>query len=184
MTQSPLIHSTLISVISAGCLCFSAMSQAMGTPPQKTARTVAESNANAVMLKADVLRATPNAESAELSRIEKGARVRLLVSQGGWSQITVINKTGWVRVLSVSSEARDAVDLSDLGALGKKPQGRVVAVAGTRGLDEENLKAASYSEAEIALLHGYLMGRTEAEQFAESAGLRARDMPYLATPGQ
>jgi hypothetical protein len=40
-----------------------------------------------------------------------------------------------------------------------------VAVAGARGLDEKMLMAAVYNEAEIQLLHGYAMSRSEAEQF-------------------
>jgi hypothetical protein len=69
-----------------------------------------------------------------------------------------------------------------LGALGKKPQGNVVAVAGTRGLDEKQLSLAKYDAAEVERLRGYVISRQEAEQFAQAAGLRALDMFYIAAP--
>jgi hypothetical protein len=157
---------------------------AMGTPPQKPAKSVSEASANAIMLKTDELRVAPDAGANVLARVEKGARVRLLATQGGWRQISSLGKTGWVRVLSLSADAQSGVAWSDLEALGKTSQGTVVAVAGTRGLDEETLKAAVYSESELQFLHTYAMSRGEAEQFALAAGLQARTLSYLDAPKQ
>lgn len=154
---------------------------AMGTPPQKAGKTVSEVSSNAVMIKTDDVRAAPDSGASVLARADKGARVFLLASQGGWSRISHAGKTGWVRVLSVSADSREGVTISDLGALGKTPQGKVVAVAGVRGLDEDILKSASYSEAEIVQLHGYVASRLEAEKFAQTAGLKARAMPYFSS---
>ncbi len=157
---------------------------AMGTPPQKPARSVSEAAANASMLKTDELRVAPDAGANVLARVEKGARVRLLATQGGWRQISSAGKTGWVRVLSLSVDAASGVAWSDLEALGKTPQGKVIAVAGARGLDEETLKTAVYSEAELQFLHTFAMSRGEAEQFAQAAGLQARTLSYLEAPKQ
>jgi len=157
---------------------------AMGTPPQKPARSVSEAAANASMLKTDELRVAPDAGANVLARVEKGARVRLLATQGGWRQISSAGKTGWVRVLSLSVDAASGVAWSDLEALGKTPQGKVVAVAGARGLDEETLKTAVYSESELQFLHTFAMSRGEAEQFAQAAGLQARTLSYLEAPKQ
>lgn len=163
-------------------LIFVGQPLAMGTPPQKPAKLATASDANAVMLKADAMRQSAQAGASVLAQIDKGVRVRLLRSQDGWSQISESGRTGWVRVLSVRGDAREAIELSDLGDLGKKPQGKVVAVAGVRGLSEENLKAATYAAAEIERLQGYACGRAEAEQFAQAAALQARAMAYLAEP--
>lgn len=163
------------------CLAFSAAVVAMGTPPQKAGKP-AETSTNATMLKADDMRAAPDSNAAGLLHLEKGARVNLLSGQGGWSQIASAGKKGWVRVLSVSADKRDGIELSDLGALGKTPQGKVVAVAGARGLDEENLSTAIYNAAEIERLSTYAMDRGAAEQFALAAGLQARAMPYIDAP--
>jgi hypothetical protein len=171
-------------LLGMACLCLAGTSLAMGTPPQTAAKTAPESDANAVMIKADDLRAAPEPSAKLLARLDKGARVRLLASQGGWSQIAAAGKTGWVRVLSVSSTARDGIGLADIGALGKTPQGKVVAVAGTRGLDQAQLGQATYNAREIDRLHGYAVSREAARQFAQQADLRTRAMPYVAAPEQ
>jgi len=163
------------------CLMVAYVATAMGTPPQKAPKAV-ESGNSAVMLKADDLRVAPELNAVVLQRIDKGVRVRLLTSQGGWSQISSGGKAGWVRILSVSRTENDSLDYSDLGALGKTPQGKVVAVAGTRGLDEAQLRLASYNAAEVELLHTYAMSRIAAEQFAQAAGLRIHPMSYIEDP--
>jgi hypothetical protein len=173
----------LVNAFGWFCLLLAGSVSGMGTPPQKPAQSIAIGS-NAVMLKTDDLRTAPDSGSMVLLRVEKGAQVRLLSSQGGWSQISSEGHTGWVRVLSVRKQGNDGIELSDLGALGKKPQGKVVAVAGTRGLDEKQLALASYHAAEIERLRGFVASRQEAEQFAQVAGLQARDMSYIAAPGQ
>jgi len=173
----------LVGVLGWSCLLLASSVSGMATPPQKSTQPVAIGS-SAVMLKTDDLRATPDSKSPLLLRVEKGAQVRLLASQGGWSQISNAGLTGWVRVLSVRKQGSDGIELSDLGALGKKPQGKVVAVAGTRGLDESQLSLASYDSAEVERLRGYAISRQEAEQFAQAAGLHAREMSYIAAPNQ
>jgi len=177
------ISHVLVSVLGWSCLLFASSVFGMAMPPQKPTQSVA-AGSNAVMLKADDLRAAPDSKSTLLLRVEKGAQVRLQVSQGGWSQISSAGYTGWVRVLSVRIQSKDGIELSDLGALGKKPQGNVVAVAGTRGLDEKQLGLVSYDAAEVERLRSYVIGRQEAEQYAQAAGLHARDMSYIAAPNQ
>lgn len=155
---------------------------AMGTPPQKP--RVPDTSSNAVMLKSDDLRAAPDVQANALARVDKGSRVRLLATQGGWRQVSSAGMVGWVRVLSISADANTGLEWSDLDAFGKTPQGKIVAVAGARGLDEKMLMAAVYNEAEIQLLHGYAMSRSEAEQFAQAASLQVRVLAYLDSPKQ
>lgn len=182
ISQRVLSH-VVVSVLGCSCLLLASAASGMATPPQKPTQSVA-AGSNAVMLKMDDLRAAPDSKSTLLLRVDKGALVHLLTSQGGWSQISSAGHTGWVRVLSVRKQGNDGIELSDLGALGKKPQGKVVAVAGTRGLDEKQLSLTSYDAAEVERLRGYAISHREAEQFAQAAGLHAREMSYIAAPNQ
>lgn len=182
VSQRGLLY-VLVNVLGWPCLLLAGPVSGMATPPQKPTQSVA-AGSNAVMLKTDELRAAPDSKSTLLLRVEKGSQVRLLSSQGGWSQISSVGHTGWVRVLSVRKQGNDVIELSDLGALGKKPQGKVVAVAGTRGLDEKQLSLAKYDAAEVERLRGYAISRREAEQFAQASGLHARDMSYIAAASQ
>jgi hypothetical protein len=56
---------------------------------------------------------------------------------------------------------------------------RVVAVAGVRGLNEEELRNTRYNAAELTRMDQYLTSRAEAEQFASSAGLRSLELAYF-----
>ncbi len=169
--------------LTMGVLCLGwSLSHAMGTSPQQVPKQEARPAAGlSVMLKDDDLRAQPESSAPVLGRLAKGTSVRILANQGGWTRVTADSRGGWVRVLSVRSPAQSGADLAGLIQAGTSAPdaGRVVAVAGVRGLDEEMLKSAAFDPAQIQLLDGYALGRAEAEQFAQAAGLRAIALPYF-----
>ncbi len=155
---------------------------AMGTPPQKSATTAP--GTPGVMLRDDVLRAEPSAAAASVVKVGKGAQVRVLAGDGGWTQVYAAGKTGWVRILSVKSDIAATPDLRAVVDVGQRAPdtGRVVAVAGARGLDEVELGAARYNPDELIRLDAFASSHADAEQFARLAGLASRDIPYLAKP--
>ena len=159
-----------------------ALALAMGTPPQKT--TTAAPGAPGVMLRDDALRASPSATAASVAQLGRGAQVRVLAGDGGWTQVYAAGKTGWVRILSVKSDLASTPDLGALVEVGKRAPdaGRVVAVAGARGLDEIQLKSAQYRADELVILDAFAASRADAEAFARVAGLVSRDLPYLPKP--
>ncbi|MBI5329275.1 MAG: SH3 domain-containing protein [Betaproteobacteria bacterium] len=134
------------------------------------------------MIKDDTLRAQPAAAAAGVGQAAKGAAVEILGRQSGWTQIKAGGVTGWVRVLSVRGEA-PAGGLADVGAaLQKRDSSKVVAVAGLRGLSEEELKGARFNGQELARMDHYRVDRGGAQQFAMMANLRTRDVPHLPKP--
>ncbi len=170
------IRALLLAVLLPG------LALAMSTPPQAP---VAAAPGNAgIMLRDDVLRASPGAAAEGVAKLGKGDKVRVLAGDGGWTQLYAAGKTGWVRILSVKSEVSTPPDLGALAEAGKRPSdpGRVVAVAGARGLDEVELKAARFNPEELALLDSYAASRADAEQFAQLASLTRRDVPYPPKP--
>jgi len=141
-----------------------------------------------VMLRDEDLRASASATAANVGRVARGASVEVLARQGGWTQVRGNGRTGWVRILSVrsiapSSSAADLAGLVDAGTTRRDP-GKVVAVAGLRGLTEDELKTARFNASELARLHDYGVTRAEAERFAANARLRRLDMGYLDKPAQ
>lgn len=154
----------------------------MGTPPQKPAATAP--GTPGVMLRDDVLRAEPRATAASVLALGKGSKVRVLAGDGGWTQVYAAGKTGWVRILSLKSDLAATPDLGALVEVGGRQadSGRVVAVAGARGLDEIQLKSAQYNADELAILDAFAASRADAEHFARTAGLAGRAMPYLPKP--
>ena len=141
-----------------------------------------------VMLKDEALRATASATAAVVGKAVKGAPVDILARQGGWSQVRVQDKTGWVRLLSVrggsAAQTDVAGELKGALALGttRRDPGKVVAVAGVRGLSEEELKQAQYDARQLQQLDGYAVALPEAARFAAEAGLARRELAYLPAP--
>lgn len=137
------------------------------------------------MIKDDELRQSASSSAASVGRVSKGASVEVLARQGGWTQISTAGATGWVRILSVKS----SVDSSSGNALGvfqmgtaRRDPSRVVAVAGLRGLNEEELRGAHFNANELMRLDQFISSRIDAEQFARSAGLRHLDVAYIEPP--
>lgn len=163
-------------------LLLPSLALAMGTPAQKPVAAVPGNPG--VMLRDDALKTAPGSAADAVAKLSRGDKVRVLASDGGWTQVYAAGRTGWVRILSVKSEISTTPDLGALAEVGNRPHdpGRVVAVAGARGLDEVELKAARFNPDELALLDGYAASRAEAEQFAQLASLAHRDVPYLPAP--
>lgn len=141
--------------------------------------------ASGVMLRDEVLRGAASATAPQVGNVARGAGVEVLARQGGWTQVRVGGRTGWVRVLSVRADAPASTaalgGLVEAGTTRRDPS-QVVAVAGLRGLTEEQLKTARFDAAELARLHQYAATRADAEQFARAAALQRRELGYLARP--
>lgn len=138
--------------------------------------------ASGSMIKDEDLKASPKASAATVLRLKKGSAVEVLARQAGWTQVRANGKTGWVRILSVKSSVSTA-SAADLAALASRREpGKVVAVAGLRGLSEEELKAAKFDAQELAAMDRYQVDRAGAEQFARAAGLGRRQVAHLPVP--
>jgi uncharacterized protein YgiM (DUF1202 family) len=131
------------------------------------------------MIKDEDLRSTPSGTSSKVASISKGSTVDVLARQGGWTQIRAGSRTGWVRILSVRSTVSTS-SAGDLAALTSKRDGsQVVAVAGLRGLNEEELKAAKFDAQALMQLDRYKADQAEASSFARAANLVSRKLSYL-----
>jgi hypothetical protein len=140
------------------------------------------------LLKADSLRTEPYIDSKTVSSLAPGERVEILQRQAGWFRVKTAKGGGWVRMLSVRrgepAKANAAGEVSGLLGLaaGRAGTGKVVATTGIRGLSEEQLKAASYSESELTFSDSLVASRTDAAKFAAAGKLAARAFDYLPVP--
>jgi len=133
------------------------------------------------MIKDEELKSSPSASAANVAGVAKGSAVEVLARQGGWTQVRANGRTGWVRILSVRGSVSTG-SAADLAALTAKREGQVVAVAGLRGLNEEELKAAKFNAQELQLLDRYRSDDADATGFARAANLARRQVPYLPDP--
>lgn len=147
-----------------------------------TGNAAAESG---VAIKRDSLRTKPFQDAPISASIAAATRAEILQQQGGWWRIKTASGTGWVRMLSIRRDAATTSSASSLSKLasGRAGTGRVVATTGIRGLNEEQLKAAQYNEAEVALAESYASSATQAAVFAQAGKLRAQKIVYLPATG-
>ena len=139
-----------------------------------------------VMIKDEEMRASASASAAMVGRAARGASVDILARQRGWTRISNGGRTGWVRILSVRSTTSGAalgnvIGMVEAGTSQRDP-GRVVAVAGLRGLNEEELRLARFNASELMQLDRYTSDRADAQSFARGAGLMPIRVPYLPNP--
>lgn len=134
-------------------------------------------------LKADAIRAEPFGDAKQVATLAKGDTVEILKKDGGWLQVKSAKGKGWVRMLSIrkgdakkgSGEAEGLLSL----ASGRAGTGKVVATTGIRGLNEEELKAASFNAQELKLDESYAVSKADAQKFAKQGKLVARPFGYL-----
>lgn len=133
------------------------------------------------MIKDDVMRSAPSGSASTVASVSKGSTVEVVERQGGWTQIRAGGRTGWVRILAVRGTVSTS-GVGDLAALTSQRDGQVVAVAGLRGLNEEELKSAKFNAQELSLLERYKSDQADAAGFARAANLVSRKEAYLPEP--
>ena len=144
------------------------------------------SAAPGTVLRSEKLYTHPSATSAVAGTAAKGARVNILAKRGGWLRVTAGSSTGWIRLLSVrvGEGGLGGAGFGDVvgAATTKSDPSRVVAVAGLRGLNDEDLKQAKFNAEEMSRLDALTTGASQARSFASRAGLAAVNVPVLPAP--
>lgn len=138
------------------------------------------------VLRDEKLYSQPSASAAVAGPVAKGASVNILAKQGGWLRVTSGNTTGWIRLLSVRAGAGGlgGTGVGDVvgAATTKSDPSRVVAVAGLRGLNDEDLKQAKFNADELARMEALSVTATQARSYAGQSGLAAINVPALPAP--
>lgn len=138
------------------------------------------------VLRNDKLYSQPNAASPLAGSVAKGTSVNILAKQGGWLRVSAGRSTGWIRLLSVRAGAGGlgGAGLGDVvgAATRKSDPSRVVAVAGLRGLNDEDLKQAKFNAEELARLAAWQETPAAARSFAAQAGLKTAKVGELPAP--
>lgn len=142
-----------------------------------------------VALKDENMLSTPSSTAAAVGKMTKGVSVDIKAKQGGWLQVQVGKTQGWVRLLSVRAGSGGVGSNGLAGVAGvagavtqKSDSSRVVAVAGVRGLNEEDLKGAKFNADELARLEGYTVTSAQAKAFADKSGLKPQQVSSLPKP--
>ena len=150
--------------------------------------SLASAASGGVLIKDETLYAKPAVRSASVGRVARGTHVTVVARQGGWVEVMSGRSHGWVRMFSVrgsiGGSGNAASELAGLAQAGQRRPGNIVATAGVRGLNEEDLKTAKYSERGIQDLASYSVSAGAARQFASNARLTRQAVAYLPDPSR
>jgi hypothetical protein len=138
------------------------------------------------VLRDDKLYAQPSSTAKVVGSASRGAAVDIVAKQGGWLRVKVGKSEGWIRLLSVRSGSGGVggVGVGDVvgAATTKSDPTRVVAVAGLRGLSEQDLKQAEFNGAELARMEKFANSAEQAKTRASRVGLAATSISPLPAP--
>jgi hypothetical protein len=126
----------------------------------------------------------PRMESSQVAQLQQGAAGEVIGKQGVWLNIKTPAASGWLFSFSVRFESQGAEGSSGSGSalgrvFGPRRNVSVTSTIGVRGIEEEDLKGATFDAEQMKLLDGYAASRDAAEKRARSAGLSPASVEYL-----
>ncbi|MCC7461564.1 MAG: M48 family metalloprotease [Gammaproteobacteria bacterium] len=132
-----------------------------------------------------IVYAAPNLDSGTLTKLKQDAAVSIASQQGLWYEVRLPDgQAGFLRINDVrvnygSAEGGDANVRVLTG--GKAGAGRVSETAGVRGIDESELKAASFDQAQLDAMAA---NRSDPEAAAAHAGGKGWQATTVAWDGE
>ena len=133
------------------------------------------------------LMAGPYSDAKQAGQLPSNTSVDILERRGGWLRISGKGKTGWAKLYQVRTgsgpEAKKSGDgvsiLRNIGQTGRSGSQGIVATTGIRGLSAEDLKTAKPNPRAVEAMDAYRANDNTARQYAQSAGLKAKNVPFL-----
>jgi hypothetical protein len=131
------------------------------------------------------LYAEPRLDASQVAQLKLGATGEVIGKQGAWLNLKTAGGSGWlfsfnVRFQSQAAGAGDTGAGSTAGRLfGPRRNVSVTSTIGIRGIEEEDLKQASFNAEQMKLLEGYAATRQAAEQRARGSGLAPVSVEYM-----
>lgn len=127
----------------------------------------------------------PNLSSSQVTQLKQGATGEVAGKQGAWLNLKTPAGSGWlfsfnVRFPSQQAGGGDSGAGSAAGRLfGPRRSVSVVSTIGVRGIEEEDLKQASFNAEQMKQLDGYVATQQAAERRAQAAGLAPVSVEYM-----
>lgn len=132
------------------------------------------------------LRAEARADAPVTAKVKQGTSGEVTAKSGAWVNVKTPDAAGWlfsfnVRFASAApGGGAGAGDASALGRLvGPRQQVNVTATLGTRGLDKEGLRQASFNAEQMKLLDQFAASKESAQDGARASGLEPVSVEYL-----
>jgi hypothetical protein len=133
------------------------------------------------------LYAAPRLEGAPVAQLKVGESGEVIGKQGAWLNLKTPAATGWLFSFNVRFPAQKADGPGEgagtgaaLGRVfGARRNVSVTSGIGVRGIEEEDLRQATFNAEQMKLLDGYVATREAAEERARATGLAPAKVDYL-----
>ena len=137
----------------------------------------------AIVQKAQVtVHSKPDFDAPPVATLSRNAKVKVEDQQGLWYRVATDNGTnGYLRVNEIriaQSSATGTNDTMHILLTGKSGTGRVTETAGVRGLDESELRSASFDAAQLAQMDGNRVTPRAAAKYAKTHGWQSTSIPW------
>ena len=126
----------------------------------------------------------PRMESSQVAQLQQGATGEVIAKQGVWLNVKTAAATGSVFSINVRFDSQAAEGSSGGSSLGRlfgprRSNPSVTSTIGIRGIDEEDLKSATFNAEQMKLLNSYAASKEAAEKGSRAAGLAPANVDYL-----
>jgi len=156
--------------------------------PRVTTSTAASTNEVGATRSAVDLMTEPYRDAKRAGQLPANTRVDILERRGGWMRISGQGKTGWAQLYQVrtgegpqgTKSGETLAMLKNIGQTGRSGSQGLVATTGIRGLSAEDLKTAKPNPKAVESMNASQASDSVARQFAHSAGLKDKDVPFLS----
>jgi len=130
------------------------------------------------------LYAEPRLDAAQVAQLKQGAAGEVTGRQGGWLSLKTPEGAGWLFTFNVRFPPQKPDGEPDGGAVlgrvfGPHRPGTVVSAIGIRGLEEEDLRQATFNAEQLKRLDRFAVTKPAAEEGARTAGLAPEKVDYL-----
>ena len=131
------------------------------------------------------LYAEPRLDASQVTQLKLGATGEVIGKQGAWLNLKTPGGSGWLFSFNVRFQSRQA-GAGDSGAsstagrlFGSRRSASVTSTIGIRGIEEEDLKQASFSADQMKRLESYAATKEAAERRARATGLAPASVEYM-----
>lgn len=133
------------------------------------------------------LYAEPRLDASQVVQLKQGVTGEAIGKQGAWLNLKTPGGSGWifsfnVRFQPVPGEGAEGASGAGTAAgrlFAPRRSVSVTSTIGIRGLEEEDLKQATFNAEQMKLLDSYAATRRAAEDRARAAGLAPVNVEYL-----
>lgn len=130
------------------------------------------------------LYAEPRLDATQAAQLKQGETGEVVGKQGAWLNLKTPAGNGWLFSFNVRFQGQKAGGGDSGSALGQVIGPRrnvsVTSAMGVRGLDEQDLRQASFNSGQMKLLDDYAASRQAAEESARAMGLAPAKVDYLS----